>query len=108
LLELKRVTPSLRFRHLLHPFALKQLAKGYVFGGKVTSSRNFVAKLGKAVPESFGKLEINGHAARVTLRWRFDSVTSVTLGDTPLEVHTDAGGRYVEFNYTNRSMVQWK
>jgi hypothetical protein len=53
-------------------------------------------------------LEINGHAARVTLRWRFDPVTSVTLGDVPLELHSDAGGRYVEFNHTGRSTVQWK
>jgi hypothetical protein len=34
LLELKRVTPSLRFRHLLHPFALEQLAMGYVSWGQ--------------------------------------------------------------------------
>jgi hypothetical protein len=46
--------------------------------------------------------------ARVTVRWRFDPMTSVILGDTPLELHTDAGGRYVEFNHTSRSMVHWK
>ena len=33
-----------------------------------------------------------------------DLVTSVTLGDTPLELHTDAVGRYVEFNHTDRRL----
>jgi hypothetical protein len=42
------------------------------------------------------------------MRWRFDPMTSVILGDTPLELHTDAGGRYVELNHTSRSMVHWK
>jgi alpha-D-xyloside xylohydrolase len=63
---------------------------------------------GRTLSRTANTLEINGHAARVTLRWRFDPVTSVTLGDTPLELHTDAGGRYVEFNHTGRSMVHWK
>jgi hypothetical protein len=53
-------------------------------------------------------LEINGHAARITVRWRFDPVTEATLGATPLELHTDAGGRYVEFNHTGSIMVHWK
>ena len=34
LLELKRVTPSLRLRHLSFPFAVEQLAKGYVWRGQ--------------------------------------------------------------------------
>jgi alpha-D-xyloside xylohydrolase len=63
---------------------------------------------GRTLSRTANSLEINGHAARVTVRWRFDPVTSVTLGDTPLELHIDAGGRYVEFNHTGRSMVQWK
>ena len=51
---------------------------------------------------------INGKAATVILRWRFDPVTTVMLGDTALELHTDANGRYVEFNHTNRSTISWK
>ncbi|HEV2487543.1 MAG TPA: tyrosine-type recombinase/integrase [Terracidiphilus sp.] len=34
LLELKRVTSPLRLRHLSYPFALEQLAKGYVLRGQ--------------------------------------------------------------------------
>src|ERR1039458_5344915 len=34
LLELKRVTSPLRLRHLRYPFALEQLAKGYVLRGQ--------------------------------------------------------------------------
>jgi alpha-D-xyloside xylohydrolase len=63
---------------------------------------------GRTLSRTPHSLELNGHAARVTVRWRFDPVTSVTLGDTPLELHTDAGGRYVEFNHAGRSMVHWK
>ena len=63
---------------------------------------------GRTLSRTAHSLEINGHAARVTVRWRFDPVTSVTLGDTPIELHTDAGGRYVEFNHTGRSMVHWQ
>jgi alpha-D-xyloside xylohydrolase len=53
-------------------------------------------------------LNIDGKAARVTVRWRFDPVTAVTLGNTPLELHTDGAGRYVEFDHTGRSTVDWK
>jgi alpha-D-xyloside xylohydrolase len=63
---------------------------------------------GRTLSRTAHSLEINGHAASVTVRWRFDPVNSVSLGDTPLELHTDAGGSYVEFNHTGRSMVQWK
>ena len=63
---------------------------------------------GRTLSRTPNTLEINGHAARVTLRWRFDPVASVTLGDTPLELHTDAGGRYVAFNHTGRSVVHWR
>jgi hypothetical protein len=63
---------------------------------------------GRTLSRTAHSLEVNGHAARVTVRWRFDPVTSVTLGETPLELHSDAGGSYVEFNHTGRSMVHWK
>jgi alpha-D-xyloside xylohydrolase len=63
---------------------------------------------GRTLSRTANSLAINGHGARVTVRWRFDPVTSVTLGDTPLELHSDADGRYVEFNHTGRSMIHWK
>ena len=62
---------------------------------------------GRTLSRAASTLEINGHAARITLRWRFDAVTSVTLGDTALELHTDSGGHYVEFNHAGRSTVHW-
>ena len=63
---------------------------------------------GRTLSRTAHSLEISGHAARIVVRWRFDPVTSVTLGDTPLELHTDAGGPYVEFNHTGSSMIHWK
>jgi hypothetical protein len=39
LLELKRVTSPFRLRHLRYPFALEQLAKGYVLRGQGQGSR---------------------------------------------------------------------
>ncbi len=63
---------------------------------------------GRTLSRTAHSLAINGNAARVTVRWRFDSVTSVTLGNAPLELHTDADGHYVEFNHAGHSTVNWK
>ncbi len=63
---------------------------------------------GRTLSRTGDSLEINGKAARVILRWRFDPVNSVTLGGAPLELHNDASGRYVEFDHTGRSTVNWK
>ena len=63
---------------------------------------------GRTLSRTGNALEINGKAARVILRWRFDPVNSVTLGGAPLELHNDASGRYVEFDHTGRSTVNWK
>jgi alpha-D-xyloside xylohydrolase len=63
---------------------------------------------GRTLARSAHSLEINGKSARLTVRWRFDPVNSVTLGGTPLELRTDAGGRYVEFDHTARSTLNWK
>jgi alpha-D-xyloside xylohydrolase len=63
---------------------------------------------GRTLARSAHSLEINGKAARVTVRWRFDPINSVTLEGTPLDLHTDAGGRYVEFDHTGRSTLNWK
>ncbi len=63
---------------------------------------------GRTVARTAHSLDINGKAAKVTVRWRFDPVNSVTLGDTPLELHTDINGRYVEFDHSARSKLTWK
>src|SRR6202021_1359613 len=63
---------------------------------------------GRTLSRTGNSLEIDGKAARVILRWRFDPVNSVTLGGAPLELHNDASGRYVEFDHTGRSTVNWK
>jgi alpha-D-xyloside xylohydrolase len=63
---------------------------------------------GRTLSRTGNALEINGKAARVILRWRFDPVNSVTLGGAPLELHNDASGRYVEFDHTGRSTMNWK
>jgi hypothetical protein len=63
---------------------------------------------GRTLSRTAHSLEINGHAARVTVRWRFDPVTSVTPGDTPLELHSDAGGRYVgDGCHVSLSLSRW-
>jgi hypothetical protein len=47
LLELKRVTSPLRLRHLRYPFALEQLAKGYVLRGQgQLTERNYQPSAG--------------------------------------------------------------
>jgi hypothetical protein len=63
---------------------------------------------GRTVSRSSHSFEITGNAARVTLRWRFDPVSSVMFGNAPLEVHSDANGSYVEFTHSGRSVVSWK
>jgi hypothetical protein len=44
LLELKRVTSPLRLRHLRYPFALEQLAKGYVLRGQGQTRNRSLSK----------------------------------------------------------------
>jgi alpha-D-xyloside xylohydrolase len=63
---------------------------------------------GRTLARTQHSLEINGNAARVTVRWRFDPVHSVTLGGTPLDLQTDANGHYVEFNHSGRTTLNWK
>jgi alpha-D-xyloside xylohydrolase len=63
---------------------------------------------GRRLSRTAHSLNIDGKAARVTVRWRFDPVTAVTVGGAALELHADAAGHYVEFNHTGRSTVSWK
>jgi alpha-D-xyloside xylohydrolase len=63
---------------------------------------------GRTLSRTAHSLEIDGKAARVTVRWRFDPVTAVTLGGAPLELQTGAAGRYVEFSHAGRSTITWK
>jgi alpha-D-xyloside xylohydrolase len=63
---------------------------------------------GRTLARTAHSLEINGKAARVTVRWRFDPVHSVTLGEAPLDLQTDANGHYVEFNHSGRTTLNWK
>jgi alpha-D-xyloside xylohydrolase len=63
---------------------------------------------GRTLRRNGHSLEIDGKPAKVTVRWRFDPLTAVTLGNAELELHTDAAGRYVEFDHTGRSTVSWK
>jgi alpha-D-xyloside xylohydrolase len=49
-----------------------------------------------------------GPAARVTLRWRFGTVASVTVDGTPAILQTGPDGPFVDFAYTGESTVAWQ
>ncbi|HZL28515.1 MAG TPA: hypothetical protein VFC39_18475, partial [Acidobacteriaceae bacterium] len=77
LLELKRVTPSLRLRHLRFPFALQQLAKGYVLRGQGhTAAKLDQSRFSRAVIEEQNQVP----------HFRRSRKARVKLGD--FDVHT--------------------
>jgi alpha-D-xyloside xylohydrolase len=62
---------------------------------------------GRAVTRTGSSLKISGAAAKVTVRWRFANVASVTVDGAPAKVHAGPDGSYVEFEHTAESLVDW-
>jgi len=46
--------------------------------------------------------------ARVTVRWRFGHVSSVTVDGASVELQNGADGPFVEFSHSGESLVEWK
>jgi len=46
--------------------------------------------------------------ARVTVRWRFGRVHSVTVDGAAAELQSGPDGPFVEFSHTGESLVQWQ
>lgn len=46
--------------------------------------------------------------AKVTVRWRFGTVTAATVDGATVELKTGADGPYVEFSHTGTNLVEWK
>ncbi|HEY0306793.1 MAG TPA: TIM-barrel domain-containing protein [Acidobacteriaceae bacterium] len=46
--------------------------------------------------------------ARVTLRWRFGKLRSVTVDGAGVELQSGADGPFVEFSHTGTSLVEWR
>jgi alpha-D-xyloside xylohydrolase len=76
------------------------------------SSRSIVDFEGRTVQcrqeGSGGSFDLSGKPAKVTLRWKFSSPQSITLGGKPLKLEKDANGAYVSFDHTDKSEVTWK
>jgi hypothetical protein len=52
---------------------------------------------------------VTGAAARVTLRWRFNGPTAVSVGDRKLNTAKAADGSVsVEFDHQGTSRVNWE
>jgi alpha-D-xyloside xylohydrolase len=64
---------------------------------------------GRALKRSGSSLTITGDtAARVTVRWRFGAVKSVTVNGAAVNVQTGASGAFVEFEHAKSSEVKWQ
>jgi alpha-D-xyloside xylohydrolase len=62
---------------------------------------------GRSVVRAGRSLRISGSLARVTVRWRFGTVTSATVNGAPVTVQAGSDGPYVEFDHTAESVVEW-
>ncbi|HZL26681.1 MAG TPA: hypothetical protein VFC39_09135, partial [Acidobacteriaceae bacterium] len=105
LLELKRVTPSLRLRHLRFPFALQQLAKGYVLRGQ----GQYTVKLGgsqmRLVPFHSVKSNLLGMAtAGASDRIRKSSVLFGLMDGEHFEFRQE-GDAHIRIKAKNRESV---
>ncbi|MGO4209930.1 glycoside hydrolase family 31 protein [Terriglobus sp. 2YAB30_2] len=63
---------------------------------------------GRTLTRDAGSLKIKGKAARVSVRWRFGKVRSVTVNGAPAKLLTDTAGPYVELIHTDESSIEWK
>ncbi len=45
---------------------------------------------------------------RVTVRWRFGKVRSVTVNGAAVELQSAAAGPFVEFSHAGTSLVEWR
>jgi alpha-D-xyloside xylohydrolase len=64
---------------------------------------------GRVVVRGAKSLKISGGpAARVTVRWRFGAVASVTVNGVAVQVQAGAEGPSVEFDYAAESLVEWQ
>ncbi len=69
---------------------------------------------GRVLVRDAGSLKITDSAttlvtpARVTVRWRFGHIHSVTVDGTPVNVQSGADGPFVEFSHAGVSLVEWK
>jgi hypothetical protein len=63
---------------------------------------------GRSVVRGERSLKISGAAARVTVRWRFGTVTTASVNGIPATMQTGADGPFVEFDHKRESSVAWQ
>jgi hypothetical protein len=64
---------------------------------------------GRVVARGVKSLKISGGpAARMTVRWRFGTVTSAKVNGIAVPVQAGADGPSVEFDYAAESLVEWE
>ncbi|WP_263410761.1 glycoside hydrolase family 31 protein [Terriglobus tenax] len=63
---------------------------------------------GRTVTRDADSLKIKGKAAKITIRWKFGRVRSVTVNGTSAKLMTDSAGPYVEFSHADESSIEWK
>ena len=63
---------------------------------------------GRTLTRDAASLKITGKAAKVTVRWKFGRVRSVTVNGSPVKLLTDSAGLYVELSHTDQSTIEWK
>jgi alpha-D-xyloside xylohydrolase len=63
---------------------------------------------GRTLVRAGRSLKVTGKAARVTVRWRFGTVTSAAVNGVPVGVQTGADGPFVEFDHKGESAVTWQ
>lgn len=63
---------------------------------------------GRKLTRTEGSLKIEGKPARITVRWRFGDLHSVSVNGENKAVQTTADGPYVEFSHSGKSTVDWR
>ena len=77
-----------------------------VYGSGDSTRTDFESRV---IARAGSSLKISGDApARMTVRWRFGAVKSVTVNGPAVKLQSRDGGAFVEFNHTKESLIRWE
>jgi alpha-D-xyloside xylohydrolase len=80
-----------------------------VIGGANSDGRKLTDFEGRTLAETTNSLKISGGpAARVTVRWRFGTIASVTVNGASATVQPGPDGPSIDFAYSGEAMVAWQ
>ncbi|HXB62312.1 MAG TPA: TIM-barrel domain-containing protein [Acidobacteriaceae bacterium] len=97
-----------RVYEVINPFTADAPATQTDFEGRVLTRDANSLKITDGAAPSLNTTMTLVTPTRVTVRWRFGHVNSVTVDGASVELQSGPDGPFVEFSHAGESLVQWK